>query len=247
LRGRPRTRGGRSLAEGYRHRARAPYVKGWRVHVPAGVRSLRHVADVAQLVAHPTCNRKVRGSSPLVGSKVSAAERWIRTARRECLDDTLIHGERHLPNPLDEYVAQDNGHRPTQSRQQLPPIADTGPTTGHRSCQRAGTTTNHPQWTYRQIFPGSVAKPGLRAVQGRRDGSDNTLDPTWIRREPRRRPLSPLRATERSGHIVCFSRSYRLLGDRSMAEGGRSLASSIRRSRWLKPEWGTSVVCNHRI
>src|SRR5687768_12611160 len=25
-------------------------------------------ADVAQLVAHPTCNRAVRGSSPLVGS-----------------------------------------------------------------------------------------------------------------------------------------------------------------------------------
>ena len=26
------------------------------------------LADVAQLVAHPTCNRAVRGSSPLVGS-----------------------------------------------------------------------------------------------------------------------------------------------------------------------------------
>src|SRR3979490_3398678 len=60
---------------GYETGARAPYVKGWRVHVPAGVRSLRHVADVAQLVAHPTCDRKVRGASPLVGSKVSADQR----------------------------------------------------------------------------------------------------------------------------------------------------------------------------
>src|SRR3954454_14402548 len=31
-------------------------------------------ADVAQLVAHPTCNRAVRGSSPLVGSKVQLSE-----------------------------------------------------------------------------------------------------------------------------------------------------------------------------
>src|SRR3954454_9276716 len=31
-------------------------------------------ADVAQLVAHPTCNRAVRGSSPLVGSTLENTE-----------------------------------------------------------------------------------------------------------------------------------------------------------------------------
>jgi putative transposase len=32
------------------------------------------------------------------------AERWIRSARRECLDHILIHGERHLLTTLGEYV-----------------------------------------------------------------------------------------------------------------------------------------------
>jgi putative transposase len=52
------------------------------------------------------------------------AERWIRTARRECLDHTLIHGERHLLTTLSEYVVHYNEHRPHQARQQLRPTAD---------------------------------------------------------------------------------------------------------------------------
>src|SRR5688500_3601096 len=43
---------------------------------------LARPADVAQLVAHPTCNRAVRGSSPLVGS----------TTRP---DPLRIHGSTH--------------------------------------------------------------------------------------------------------------------------------------------------------
>ncbi len=37
-------------------------------------------AGVAQLAAHPTCNRAVRGSSPRVGSDVSAGQRHIRAS-----------------------------------------------------------------------------------------------------------------------------------------------------------------------
>jgi transposase InsO family protein len=55
------------------------------------------------------------------------AERWIRSARRECLDHVLIHGERHLRTTLGEYVIHYNDHRPHQGRQQLPPAADTPP------------------------------------------------------------------------------------------------------------------------
>ncbi len=36
------------------------------------------------------------------------AGRWVRTARRECLDRTLLHGERHLLATLSEYVAHYN-------------------------------------------------------------------------------------------------------------------------------------------
>jgi len=55
------------------------------------------------------------------------AERWVRTARRECLDHALIHGERHLLATLGQYVVHYNAHRPHRARQQLPPTADTAP------------------------------------------------------------------------------------------------------------------------
>jgi len=56
------------------------------------------------------------------------AERWIRSARRECLDHVLVHGERHLLAVLGQYVTHYNRHRPHQARQQLAPMADTAPT-----------------------------------------------------------------------------------------------------------------------
>jgi transposase len=40
------------------------------------------------------------------------AERWVRTARRECLDWTLILGRRHLERVLHHYVAHYNVSRP---------------------------------------------------------------------------------------------------------------------------------------
>src|SRR3954470_17711535 len=62
-------------------------------------------ADVAQLVAHPTCNRAVRGSSPLVGSKVQLSELFMSpqrvgrpagphftpTTETRCQRESLVH------------------------------------------------------------------------------------------------------------------------------------------------------------
>ena len=73
------------------------------------------------------------------------AERWIRSARRECLDHILIHGERHLLNTLGENVTHYNRHRPHQARQQLPPAVRQGPAADHRPCRspvRRQTTLN---------------------------------------------------------------------------------------------------------
>jgi transposase InsO family protein len=49
------------------------------------------------------------------------AERWVRSARRECPERMLITGERHLRLVLDEYVDQYNVHRPHRALHQGAP------------------------------------------------------------------------------------------------------------------------------
>jgi putative transposase len=45
----------------------------------------------------------------------AVAERWVRTARRELLDRTLIINRRRLTAVLTEYVAHFNNHRPPRA------------------------------------------------------------------------------------------------------------------------------------
>jgi putative transposase len=47
------------------------------------------------------------------------AKRWIRSARAECTDRMLIHGERHLRPVLGEYTGHYNRRRPGQA---TPPL-----------------------------------------------------------------------------------------------------------------------------
>jgi hypothetical protein len=49
------------------------------------------------------------------------AERWIRSLRRECLDQMLITGPRHLAHVIREYCQHYNTHRPHRSLHQHPP------------------------------------------------------------------------------------------------------------------------------
>lgn len=49
------------------------------------------------------------------------AERWISSARRECLDRMLITSERHLRLVLSEYTEHYNVHRPHRALGQSPP------------------------------------------------------------------------------------------------------------------------------
>jgi len=69
------------------------------------------------------------------------AERWVGTARAECLDWTLVRGRRHLERVLDEYVAHYNEHRPHRGiglrapadRRDRPRLRSNGP---HRVARR---------------------------------------------------------------------------------------------------------------
>jgi len=54
------------------------------------------------------------------------AERWIGSARRECLDQMLIVGEQHLRLVLREYADHYNTHRPHRALNQNPPTGRTG-------------------------------------------------------------------------------------------------------------------------
>jgi len=59
--------------------------------------------------------------TPLMAPKANAyAERWVGSARRECLDWMLIVGQRHLSRVVGEYVTHYNTERPHRSRGLMP-------------------------------------------------------------------------------------------------------------------------------
>ena len=55
------------------------------------------------------------------------AERWVRTARNECLDHILIWSDAHLLRVLREFVDYYNSRRPHQGLAQQSPVARTPP------------------------------------------------------------------------------------------------------------------------
>jgi putative transposase len=55
------------------------------------------------------------------------AERWVGSARRECLDRILILRRRHLHHVLAAYTAHYNEHRPHRALAQRPPLHQPAP------------------------------------------------------------------------------------------------------------------------
>ena len=55
------------------------------------------------------------------------AERWVRTARNECLDHILIWSAGHLRRVLNEFVDYYNSRRPHQGLDQQTPVTRTLP------------------------------------------------------------------------------------------------------------------------
>ena len=76
----------------------------------------------------PNASMVIQGNLPFRAPQANAyAERWIRSARQECLDHILILIERHLHHVLKEYVAFYNASRPHKGINQRTPIPITRP------------------------------------------------------------------------------------------------------------------------
>jgi transposase InsO family protein len=75
--------------------------------------------------------------TPVRSPKANAfAERWVRTAREECLDHLLVYSRAHLESVLGEYVRHYNQARPHRGRQLAAPLARRDPSTGGEICRR---------------------------------------------------------------------------------------------------------------
>jgi len=75
--------------------------------------------------------------TPVQAPRANAiAERWIASARRECLDRILVTGERHLRLVLSEYVDHYNTHRSHQTLEQHPPDGRARRVRASVSCSR---------------------------------------------------------------------------------------------------------------
>jgi hypothetical protein len=92
--------------------------------------------------------------TPVQAPRANAiAERWIASARRECLDRMLITGERHLQLVLGEYADHDNTHRPHR---------DAAPEPARRTPGSARRTRKYPG-----SAPGPAGRPDSRVRPGR--------------------------------------------------------------------------------
>jgi putative transposase len=81
------------------------------------------------------------------------AERWIASARRECLDRVLITGERHLQLVLTAYTDHYNAHRPQQML--------------HSKPARWTSACTCPGRTRPSSAPGPARRPDPRICPGR--------------------------------------------------------------------------------
>jgi putative transposase len=91
--------------------------------------------------------------TPVRAPSNAIAERWIASARRECLDRMLITGERHLRLVLSEYVDHYNVHRPHRTLRQSPPSGREHPPACVTMSGSCGGTGSRPD---PRIHPGRV-------------------------------------------------------------------------------------------
>jgi putative transposase len=90
--------------------------------LPAGIVLVDHDAKFAAGfdAVFEADGTEVKRVGPVAPNLNAYAERWVQSARTECLDHFLILGENHLRHVVAEYVARYNGERPHQARGNVP-------------------------------------------------------------------------------------------------------------------------------
>lgn len=107
--------------------------RGYRRWTPAVRRACiarpRSVSQVRRVIRRRVHrHRHPHHQDPVQAPRANAiAEWWIGSARRGCLDQVLVAGERHLQLVLGEYAGHYNTHRPHRTLNQHPPARRTGP------------------------------------------------------------------------------------------------------------------------
>jgi transposase InsO family protein len=93
--------------------------------------------------------------APVQAPRANAiAGRWTGIVRRECLDQMLIAGQRHLRLVLREDADHDNTHRPHRALNQNPPAGRTD--SPARKCVCPGAAARPVRWPDPRICPGRM-------------------------------------------------------------------------------------------
>ncbi|MFE7015709.1 integrase core domain-containing protein [Streptomyces sp. NPDC057651] len=189
--------------------------------------------------------------SPPRAPRVDAiCEGVVGTLRRELLDRILICNEAHAQAALAEYVRHYNGHRPHQSRQQLPPDSDELPTqvTVHQPPGPPSPATTRSRRPHQPVPPRCLTERHRRSSQHRIVFPSGTRCVSALRRSApftRRTPSRPARhrwprPRRRSAGVVP---PRRLSVIHFFAES-RILSGVMVTGRRTPPRWSCRRGCN---
>jgi len=112
----------------------------------AALRAARSRHEILRLFPDDTGFWRIKGHCPAARSpNLNAyAERWILSAKQECLAKLILFGEGSLRRALREFIDHFHTERTSPGKEQRPPVSADVAT--HRPAQRGGPVPRTPRW-----------------------------------------------------------------------------------------------------